>query len=391
MSKPDLEEPVFNLIRPYESIGVFFGRKPQRHRLVGTRVISSDSHVGLGGEDVFYDRAPASLKDRVPRVYLDEDKGYWTCSFNGKPVYPPGTEVVVNSVEGRPGVWNVDVRVADMDAEGIDAEIAFPQVLPLTLFTLKDFEAREFIMSEYNRYLARQQAKAPGRFYGVGVPNYWDPAQAHSSVQAIKTLGLKVLMLPCNPGTFTDGRPIRYSLDEMRPLWQALQDADLTVCFHIGENAGFGGKGAFPAAILNNMLGPDFRQLWAQLVFGGILDDFPKLRIVFAEANIHWVPGMLQDADMIPESFAGLIDYTPKLTPSEYWYRNCYATFIHDPAGLRLLDKIGIRNAMWSVDYPHNEGAFGYTGAAIDVIVKQVGEPTAKLLCGANASACFRI
>ena len=377
--------------RPYEAIGVSVNRKPQPHNLADAVVISADNHIGLGGEDFFYENAPAHLKDRVPRILFDERVGHWTATFGGKPVYPPGTEVVISTVEGREGIWNIDARIADMDGEGIVAEVAFPQVLPLTLFTLPDFEAREYIMTQYTRYMARLQRKAPGRFYGVAIPNYWDPSRARESIQAMKDDGIKIMMLPCNPGTFPDGRKIRYVLDEMRPLWAAIEESDLTVCFHIGENAGFTGKGAFAGAVLNNLLGPDFRQLWAQLVFGGILDDFPKLRVAFAEANIHWVPGMLQDADMIPDSFSGLLDYVPKLRPSDYWYRNCYATFIHDPAGIRLIDKVGIRNAMWSVDYPHNEGAFGYAGSVIHGIVEALGEEAARLVCGENARACFKI
>ncbi|MGE4431254.1 MAG: amidohydrolase family protein [Sphingobium sp.] len=391
MSNSDVLEARRGDSKPFDEIGLFASRKPQKHSVEGAIIISADNHVGLGGEDVFYKDAPEHLKDRVPRIYFNEERGYWTSSFNGKPVYPPGTEAVIDSVESRDGVWNIDTRMADMDAEGVDIEIAFPQVLPLTLFRLPDYEAREYIMAQYNRNLAKLQTKAPGRFYGVGIPNYWDGAKARESVKEIHDLGIKVLMLPCLPGKYEDGRDIRYADEDLRPLWAAIEEFDITASFHIGENAGFAGRGAFPAAILNNLLGPDFRQLWAQLVFGGIFDEFPGLRVVFAEANLHWVPGMLQDADMIPESFAGLIDYVPKMRPSEYWYRHCFATFTHDPAGLSMLDRVGRENALWSVDYPHNEGTFGYTGSVVDSIVEQVGAETARLVCGENARKCFKI
>jgi len=276
-----------------------------------------------------------------------------------------------------------------MDAEGIDKEIAFPQVLP-GLFTLKDFEAREYIMREYNKHLARLQRRQPGRFYGVGIMNYWDPKNAKNWIEEAKADGLKVVMLPNRAGTFPNGQEIAYSSDEMKPIWSAIQDSDLAVAFHIGEVGGPPGRGGFAAGALGFMGSTDFRLAFGKLAFGGVFDDFPKLRVVFAEAGLSWVPGMLQDADLIPDCFSGLIDYRPKLTASEYWLRNCYATFMRDPAGLRLIDKIGVKNAMWSVDYPHNEGTFGYTGDVVDAIVDQIGKANATQVVGANARECFR-
>ena len=64
---------------------------------------------------------------------------------------------------------------------------------------------------------------------------------------------------------------------------------------------------------------------------------------------------------------------------------------MHDPAGLRQLDVIGVDNVMWSVDYPHNEGTFGYTGRAIDYIVNTVGLQAARKVVSENAIKFFRL
>src|SRR5690606_35513154 len=97
---------------------------------------------------------------------------------------------------------------------------------------------------------------------------------------------------------------------------------------------------------------------------GGVFDRTPNLRIIFVESGIHWVPGALQQADMIYESFPTHVDRLEH-APSYYWYNNCWATFMVDPAGMDQIDRIGADRAMWSSHYPHNESTLGYTRSAI--------------------------
>ena len=45
-----------------------------------------------------------------------------------------------------------------------------------------------------------------------------------------------------------------------------------------------------------------FRNSWGTLVFGGVFDRYPGLRVVFVEGGLSWIPGALHDADMIYSS-----------------------------------------------------------------------------------------
>ena len=47
-----------------------------------------------------------------------------------------------------------------------------------------------------------------------------------------------------------------------------------------------------------------------------------------------------------------------KLKPSEYWRRQCKATFQFDPIGTKLVDDIGVETLMWGSDYPHTDGVW---------------------------------
>ena len=134
-----------------------------------------------------------------------------------------------------------------------------------------------------------------------------------------------------------------------------------------------------------------FRQNWAQLTFGGVFDRFPGLKVVFVEAGLSWVPGMLHDADMVYNSFPTSV--SPKLAhpPSWYWRAHCYATFMTDPVGLEMLHRIGAETALWSSDYPHQESTFGYTRGAIQAVFRAVPLEQAQMILGKTALKLFRM
>ena len=198
-------------------------------------------------------------------------------------------------------------------------------------------------------------------------------------------------MLPSLPGNFADGSAIHYADAAMEPLWNAIEASGLPVCFHIGENITVNGRGALATTALNSLGAIYFRRHFGELVFGGVFDRNPDLKVVFAEGNLHWIPGMLQDAETIFDSFGTVLDQLPAMRPSEYWSRNCYATFMHDPAGLSMIDRIGANRVMWSSDYLHNEGTFGYRGAVMTEILAAVGPDQARQMLGETAISLFRL
>ena len=146
---------------PWNELGTFAERGPRAHSLEGVHVVSADNHICLGGADFWYENAPPHLKERVPRVWFDNEYGFWVTGFDGESLYAPGTEPFVKTMECHPGAWNIEARIGDLDAEGVQAEIAFPQNLIPILYN-PDVELREYIFKEYGRYLADLQRRAPG-------------------------------------------------------------------------------------------------------------------------------------------------------------------------------------------------------------------------------------
>jgi predicted TIM-barrel fold metal-dependent hydrolase len=115
------------------------------------------------------------------------------------------------------------------------------------------------------------------------------------------------------------------------------------------------------------------------------------MKAVFVEGGLSWIPSMLHDADLAVTHFPTSIN--PKLShpPSWYWRNHCYATFMTDPTGLSLLDRIGPETALWSSDYPHQESTFGYTRSSIQAVFDATTVENAQLILGKTALKLFRM
>jgi hypothetical protein len=90
------------------------------------------------------------------------------------------------------------------------------------------------------------------------------------------------------------------------------------------------------------------------LIFSGAPERYPNLKIVIGEAGLGWIPYVLQHMDLEWED--QFQDLELKMKPSEYWYRQFYATYQTDPVGIELLDHLGEDNVMWGSDFPHPDG-----------------------------------
>jgi predicted TIM-barrel fold metal-dependent hydrolase len=358
----------------------------------GTTIVSADGHLALA-EDIFIDRFPAHLRAKAPRIWFDEATGFnHIGDADKKSYYPPVSHPMVKSIEGRASTADMNARMKDNDDEGVDKEIVFPQTISMYLHW-PDFEVREAVLRVYNQYIASLQARFPTRFFPVGFGLYWDPPRAAEWIKEIKALGLKTYMIPMNPGKGLDGKQLFYAAANMDPLWTAIEEAGLPMCFHIGESLDQRGPAALVVEAMSQLGGGagNFRKLFTELVFGGVFDRHPKLKILFAEGGINWVVSTLQDAEMAHDSYAALLDYKPKHRPSRYWYEHCHASFMNDAVGLRQLDVIGPDCAMWSSDYPHNEGTIGYSRTSMKRVADMCSAADTKKILGGNALKLFNL
>jgi predicted TIM-barrel fold metal-dependent hydrolase len=348
----------------------------------GTEVFSADDHISLS-EDIFYERLPEGMKERAPRIINVE--GGWSVGVDGKSILVPEFIRVVTQYDPVPGshAGDVDARLAALDSEGVDRELAFPNSV-LALFGWPDREMREACFRVYNEYMAEIQERSGHRIYGVGLINWWDAAGARRTVNELKSLGLKTFLMPLMPGKDLDGKPIDYASPAMDGVWDAIEETGIPVSHHIGEN-----PPATPIAFNAISIGmlqsvAPFRDTFGKYIFGGILDRHPGLKIGYFEGGINWVPSALQDAEHIAASFQHLADLQIKHEPNYYWDNHMCASFMVDPLGLALLARIGVDRVMWSTDFPHNESTYGYSNESLASVVDAVGADATAAIAGGN-------
>ena len=278
---------------------------------------------------------------------------------------------------------DVEARLAALDAEGIDRELAFPNAV-LALFGWPDHDVREAAFRAYNEHIADVQERSGGRINGVGLVNWWESAGTRRTLEELKGLGLTTFLLPIFPGKDADKRPIDIASTAMDPVWDVVEEVGLPVSYHIGENPPLTPNefNALAVGMLQSVA--PFRDTFAKFIFGGILDRHPGIRLGFFEAGINWVAAALQDAEHIAASFAHLSNRELQHEPRWYWEHHMCASFIVDPLGLELIDQIGVERALWSTDFPHNESTFGYSGRSLASVVDAVGADAATAMVGAN-------
>lgn len=347
----------------------------------GTQVFSADDHISLA-EDIFHERCPEALRDRVPRVVHEE--GAWTLAIGGRTFLPREFTAVLMQYDPLDGssTRDLDARLAELESDGIHRELAFPNAL-LGLMGWPDKEVRELCFRLYNEHIAELQERSGGRFYGVGLINWWDAAGARRTLAELRDLGIRTFWLPLKPGKGDDDKPIDYNAPSLYPVWEAIEESGLPVSHHIGEAplSSPCGDNSVLVGMVHNVA--PFREMFGRYVFGGILDRHPGLRVGWFEGGINWVPAAIQDSEHLWASLQHMADHPIEHEPAHYWREHMYASFMVDPLGLDLIDRIGVDRVMWSSDYPHNESTFGYSEQSLAAVVEALGpQDAAKVVSG---------
>ena len=223
-----------------------------------------------------------------------------------------------------------------------------------------------------------------GRFYGVGIVNWWDAEGTRTSLAEMKRLGIKTFLMPLKPGKDDAGKPIDYNSPSMYPVWEAIEESGMPVAHHIGE-----APLASPCEDNHILVGmmhnvAPFREMFGRYVFGGILDRHPGLRVGWFEGGINWIPPAIQDGEHLYASLKHMADHDIEHDVAYYWHNHMYASFMVDPLGLEMIDEIGVDRVMWSSDYPHNESTFGYSERSLASVIESVGPEAATKIASVN-------
>ena len=238
---------------------------------------------------------------------------------------------------------------------------------------------------------------APERREGVAiVPATWDVDEAVREVRWARDNGLGSIMLPVLWG---DHAPYHHPVYD--PLWAVCEELDVRVHWHSGPADTETYFGSWPPApgepTTRGAMGIYVTEVswWVArpltfLIWAGVFEQFPTLKVAITEGTAAWVPSWLQLMDHRASAHRGsskLGDYTShlKLKPSEYFARNIRVGAMVPPTEVAVRDEIGIGSIMWGSDYPHPEGSWPHTGERLADSFTGIPEAETAAMLGGNA------
>ena len=280
--------------------------------------------------------------------------------------------------DGRSRNWDSDRRNADLDAEGVAAEVIFPNTVPPFFPTgvviapapdPEDFELRLVGIRAHNRWLADFVAADPARRCGQAQIFLNDVDEAVKDIRWCKAHGINSVLLPGASPDTPWIEPLSSSVYD--PIWATCQELDMPVTHHSGGS----GIPRVPDTPIKNLLfvmetGFYANRAFWHMIWGGVFERFPQLKLVVTEQGSDWVLPILRRMDslyaQVKNGRVGELgvasDAVPSLTPSETFARNIWVgASVPTPGDAAFFHEMGIDKVMWGSDYPHHESTSPYS------------------------------
>ena len=270
--------------------------------------------------------------------------------------------------DGKPGGFDPHKRIPDMDADGIDAAFLYPS-LGLFSGAIHDPQLAAATCRAYNRWLADYCQPYPDRLFGVAMLPMQDVELAIAEMRfAKKELGFRGGFIRPNP---YNNKMINHP--DYRPFWEEVQELDFSIGLHEGSTGGMPQVGVdrFETRGARHIISHTMEMMLAAMsvIWGGVCDRYPRLRIAFLESGGGWIAPWLDRMDRHFDD-QGFNDSGLKTRPSELFQRNCWISFEPVEGSLKVLaDYVGPHKIMWATDYPHPDGFFP---GAPDMVRKQL-------------------
>jgi predicted TIM-barrel fold metal-dependent hydrolase len=228
-------------------------------------------------------------------------------------------------------------------------------------------------------------ASSDGRLVPLCLVPLWDAQLAADEVWRNAARGVRAVAFSEIPPYL--GLPSIHS-GYWDPFFAACDETGTVLCLHIGSGTKM--PSTSPDAPLGVPVTIGFGNCMASLadlLFSGKLAQFPRLKVMYAEGQIGWIPYLLERADDVwkqHRAWVGSGD-TRGEPPSTYYYRQVYGCFFRDQHGLRSLDECGVDNVMFEVDYPHSDSTWPDSRAVATELMAGLPPETIHKLVRGNA------
>jgi predicted TIM-barrel fold metal-dependent hydrolase len=369
-------------------------------------LISVDDHL-IEPPELFEGRMPVRLRAGAPRIHEDA-AGNQCWRFEGREYPNIGLNAVVGRPreewsmeparfeEMRPGCYDIEARITDMDLAGIWASLCFPSLVAGfcgSVFSgAQDKALGLACMRAWNRWHHEVWAAAhPERIIPLQIPWLDDVAVAADEIRSNASLGFKAVSFPEFPAQL--GYPSIFT-EHWDPLLAACAETGTVVCLHTGASAWAPLPSPDPPFELLPTVFPVNALLAAgEWVWSGVPLRFPDLDVALSEGGIGWVPMLMDRIDYVLDHSASGTEsarWHSDLRPSEVLRRNFWFCTIDDPSVTPLLDRIGLDHVMVESDYPHADSTWPDTQAVVQSAFGHLPADRRRKITAGNAARLFR-
>jgi uncharacterized protein len=339
-------------------------------------LISGDNHIDLTycPPDLWSSQAPAKWRLLVPRVEELEDGCHWFVEGHDQGMwngvgprflkYEPGIFGHIDEMKAGGFTWDYrrgaqprpttpELRLADLDRDGLDAEIVYGCLMINELIASADL--RTWTNQIYNDWAADFAKRSdPNRVFPLAIIPNTDPLAAAAEVRRCARLGLR-------GGDLAFKRlsvPLYHR--GWDPVWEAAQECRFPISFH---STGFKGlrapdtpemekEYAVPWRIVRaSLFQLDGMEVLVSLIASGACERYPDFKFVLGESGVTWIPYVFDRLDTEYADRGRALGFS--LKPSDYFRRQGYTTYQQDQYLEPAIPIVGEDNIIWGADYPH--------------------------------------
>jgi predicted TIM-barrel fold metal-dependent hydrolase len=373
-------------------------------RLEDMVLFSVDDHI-IEPPNTFEGRIAKKFGDAAPKHHTGVDGGddYWT--FGGRRMVYMDSNAVVGRPRDeygfepsslsqmRPGCYDVDARIGDMDVNGVAASLNFGTFVGMAGEVFLGHEDKELALATLQAWndwhIEDWCAKYPERLIPLAITPMWDPKLAANEIERVKAKGCNTISFHPNPVIY--GLP-SFHTDHWDPVWKACVDNEVTICLHFADGSYSVPSQDSPVDVMISNMPIGLYRVASDLTYSPVLRKFPKLQFAMSEGGAGWIPYMKQRIDCVfrlhsqwtRQDFGGL-------KPSEVFDRNFATCFIDDPIGLQIRHEVGIKNITWEADYPHADCVWPNAPEKLwqDLVAAKVPDNEIDLITHENAARIF--
>ena len=391
--------------------------------------ISADGHAVMP-PDLWIEYLEPQYHEHLPQLRAENELWTRTMTLLNDLQLAPGPAVPGGSYDdfdaerryrdgAWSGAWDADVRLREMDREGIAAEFVFHGYLRAVdpFFNVSNAnyapDIAEAGVRAYNRWAHDTFGSHPQRLLLIGaVGRSIDLETTMRELEWIADHGFAGTYMP----GFT-AHPDQRPLQDARwdPVWSFCEERGLVIVVHAGygfeagltfeavrsADAAVRARGGSDLDLVQELTSGYFndsglfadlksrRPFW-QLALGGVFDRHPDLRVMLTEIRADWIPSTMRMLDGVYEEQRAYVPADRK--PSEYWQSNCMAglSFMHR-VEVEMRDEIGVETMSFGRDYPHTESTWPNTADYLRTLFAGIPEGDVRAILGENLARFLRL